>query len=788
MTLLSKGIGQTGGLGALDTLITKLDADKKAVEGQIDTFNSNLYGVKSSMNYVGEKGKSILQTYNDNITSLMDQYAADPSQELKSKISELVVQAKDFANKAVAERQVGVEQLSKIIANPEKYDISVEEARKMFAERYDTPVQASFNAENNEMFIEGPTGPIRLGADGQYNGENPFFVPQRSEMQQISPVGAWGTENKGLFDINSNDFEQDVVSSFAENARYNDQLASTAVYNYLADVKKMDLKNMNETQVSKAVQDITNNPEELTKALDYHGKLEADKLKGMNKQTVDKETQKSFDNLFTGGVNTLEDERQEVFDVADGMTTASGAIAPNAGVFRTNDLKTPISSKQVTALGDDTQIVSFNVGADGRFYVQEEVITLDEDDEEVITLRESVYRSGDDVYESLKNIIPAGVRQKLRDQSAANQSDYEDRVRENRMQRARSNTERKSQQTATTTENQTQQTEEQPIQKTEEQKAADVSAIVADVGLNSPASQQQTQGAFDATTYGGQPAIRSIAETLVEKGYSQEEVANALKSDRFESTMQREGVKPEDSSLRRAFSNIADTAFGLFGYQSKMSKDVDKMAEIAEQVINQEKSDKMFAEEADKRMNEIEEKNKVSNVDLIPITANSSRRDKAENYRIIKEAAVRTGAPFPDVLAAQFAIESGYGKTHSGKNNVFGIKHNPRDAKFFEENGIKTGSENVTTHEVMNGKKVKIKDDFFTFDSIDDAVKAYQLFIENNPRYEKALSAKTSEEYARELKNAGYATKPTYAESIIRVVNDNERIIEGGSDNKSTAR
>jgi len=778
MTLLSKGIGQTGGLGALDALITKLDADKKAVEGQIDTFNSNLYGVKSSMNYVGEKGKSILQTYNDNITSLMDQYAADPSQELKSKISELVVQAKDFANKAVAERQVGVEQLSKIIANPEKYDISVDEARKMFAERYDTPVQASFNAESNEMFIQGPTGPIRLGADGQYNGENPFFVPQRSEMQQISPVGAWGTENSSLFDITSPDFEQDVISSFAENARYNDQLASTAVYNYLADVKKMDLKNMNETQVSKAVQDIANNPEELTKALDYHGKLEADKLKGMNKQAVDKETQKSFDNLFTGGVNTLEDQRQEIFDMADGMTTASGAIAPNAGVFRTNDLKTPISSKQITALGNDTQIVSFNVGADGRFYVQEEVITLDEDDEEVITLRESVYRSGDDVYESLKNIIPAGVRQKLRDQSAANQSDYEDRVRENRMQKARSNTERKQQQPQ----------QQKRVQRTEEQKAADVSAIVADVGLNSPASQQQTQGVFDATTYGGQPAIRSIAEKLVEKGYSQEEVSNALKSDRFKSTLEKENVSPEASPLRRAFSNIADTAFGLFGYQSKMSKDVDKMAEIAEQVINQENSDKMFAEEADKRMNEIEEKNKVSNVDLIPITANSSRRDKAENYRIIKEAAIRTGAPFPDVLAAQFAIESAYGQTHSGKNNVFGIKHNPRDAKFFEENGIKTGKENVTTHEVMNGEKVKIKDDFFTFDSIDDAVKAYQLFIENNPRYEKALSAKTSEEYAQELKNAGYATKPTYAESIIRVVNDNERIIEGGSDNKSTAR
>jgi flagellum-specific peptidoglycan hydrolase FlgJ len=752
MTLLSKGIGQTGGLGALDTLITKLDADKKAVEGQIDTFNSNLYGVKSSMNYVGEKGKSILQTYNDNITSLMDQYAADPSQELKTKISELVVQAKDFANKAVAERQVGVEQLSKIIANPEKYDISVDEARKMFAERYDTPVQASFNAENNEMFIEGPTGPIRLGADGQYNGENPFFVPQRSEMQQISPVGAWGTENKALFDINSKDFEQDVISSFAENARYNDQLASTAVYNYLADVKKMDLKNMNETQVSKAVQDITNNPEELTKALDYHGKLEADKLKGMNKQTVDKETQKSFDNLFTGGVNTLEDQRQEIFDMADGMTTASGAIAPNAGVFRTNDLKTPISSKQVTALGDDTQIVSFNVGADGRFYVQEEVITLDEDDEEVITLRESVYRSGDDVYESLKNIIPAGVRQKLRDQSAANQSDYEDRVRENRMQKARSNTERKQQQPQ----------QQKRVQRTEEQKAADVSAIVADVGLNSPASQQQTQGAFDATTYGGQPAIRSIAETLVEKGYSQEEVANALKSDRFKSTLEKENVSPESSPLRRAFSNIADTAFGLFGYQSKMSKDVDKMAEIAEQVINQEKSDKMFAEESDKRMKEIEESKQVVLAD------SNTREGRAQNYDTIRNVAREEGLPFPDAVAAQFAKESSYGRQVAGTNNFFGIKYTPRMAEIYKQNGIEVSEgDSVSTPEYYNGERTIIKDTFFNFPTVRDGVKAYKLFIESNPRYQEALKADSTEQYLERIQQAGYATDPNYAQSLM---------------------
>jgi len=39
----------------------------------------------------------------------------------------------------------------------------------------------------------------------------------------------------------------------------------------------------------------------------------------------------------------------------------------------------------------------------------------------------------------------------------------------------------------------------------------------------------------------------------------------------------------------------------------------------------------------------------------------------------IRQAAADTGAKFPEVVAAQWALESGWGKHTSGKNNYFGL-------------------------------------------------------------------------------------------------------------------
>jgi flagellum-specific peptidoglycan hydrolase FlgJ len=773
MTLLSRGIGGGQGMGSLDNLISKLSEDKKDIQNNIETFNSNLYGVKSSMNYVGEKGKGILQTYNNTIESLMDQYASDPSQELKNKISEVVVQAKDFANKAVAERQVAMEQLNDIVANPQNYDIGVDEARKMFTDRFDAKVQARFDMNSNEMYLDEKQGSVRLGAYGQYNGENPFFIAKRSEMDVISPVGEWGATNKDLFDFNSPTLGDDVKESFIKTARYDDKLSSTAVFNYLNDVEKLPVGSMSETAVAKAVQDIKNDPEKLNEALEYHGNLEAKKLQGYVTSANDAKFKEEWGKVFTGGVNDLENDPVfESFSMDKGLTQPSGAVAPNAGVFMTYDLKTPIDNSAITALGEDVDIISFNVDEIGRFHVLERVIETDEDGVEILTERENIYGAGTDIYNSLKNIVPAQLRAKMQQNSQVKANEYKSRQKQDRVNKAKENTERKSQ-----TQTEKVSTQEPPV-LTEEKKAAEVSKVVSDIGLNSPVSAKQTQSVFDATTHGGRPVLRPIVEALVEKGYNADQITRTLQGDVFERMLKDEGIGPDRFPLRRGISSIADAVFGWTGYKTNMAQNRDKMIEIAEEAMKRSEIRSNILEGADRGVRELDKKEPVK---LIPVSKNSPRDDKAENYRIIKKVAEEVGVKFPEIVAAQFALESTYGEKHSGKNNVFGIKYTSGNANLFEKNGIQVGKEEVTTHEETNGEKKKIKDDFFTFNSLEDAVRAYDLFIKNNQRYKSALSAETPEEYAKELQDAGYATAGNYAKSVMRTMISNEKFLKNRS-------
>lgn len=146
----------------------------------------------------------------------------------------------------------------------------------------------------------------------------------------------------------------------------------------------------------------------------------------------------------------------------------------------------------------------------------------------------------------------------------------------------------------------------------------------------------------------------------------------------------------------------------------------------------------------------------------------STPQDRQRAFDRAYELAVEAGAPFPEVVAAQYAKESGFGKATAKGNNFFGIKYNARDAQFFEENGIKAGnSGDLDTKEERGGELQDEKAQFFTFKTPADAFKAYVLFIQNNPRYRDALAAEDAEGYARGLQEAGYATDSGYADSLI---------------------
>ena len=107
------------------------------------------------------------------------------------------------------------------------------------------------------------------------------------------------------------------------------------------------------------------------------------------------------------------------------------------------------------------------------------------------------------------------------------------------------------------------------------------------------------------------------------------------------------------------------------------------------------------------------------------------------------------------VAVAQAALETGWGRAIRG-NNLFGIKARKGQP-----------SQVFTTHEVIDGKRVKLDDRFRVFDTIDDAFDGLAIFILENPRYAGAVAARRDPEaFTDALARAGYATDPLYATKI----------------------
>ena len=139
-------------------------------------------------------------------------------------------------------------------------------------------------------------------------------------------------------------------------------------------------------------------------------------------------------------------------------------------------------------------------------------------------------------------------------------------------------------------------------------------------------------------------------------------------------------------------------------------------------------------------------------------------RTQPDNWATIRELAAKTGAKHPDLVAAQFALESNWGRVMSGKNNPFGLKGK--------------GTEKPTT-EVINGEEVLIEDEFKDFASIGAAVEHlvsrwYKDYTApGGKKYKGVNRAATRGEAARLLQKEGYATDPDYAMKLIKLMDDN---------------
>lgn len=114
----------------------------------------------------------------------------------------------------------------------------------------------------------------------------------------------------------------------------------------------------------------------------------------------------------------------------------------------------------------------------------------------------------------------------------------------------------------------------------------------------------------------------------------------------------------------------------------------------------------------------------------------------------------RSGIP-AEILFAQICIESGYGKNAVG-NNYFGVK------AVGDEESVR-----VQTKEEIGGKVIVIEDDFKAYDSMEESIEGHTDLLINV--YQQYTSTGTIEDWAKVLKEKGYATDSKYDEKIMSV-------------------
>ena len=131
--------------------------------------------------------------------------------------------------------------------------------------------------------------------------------------------------------------------------------------------------------------------------------------------------------------------------------------------------------------------------------------------------------------------------------------------------------------------------------------------------------------------------------------------------------------------------------------------------------------------------------------------------------KYVKKYASSYGISVYSPIIAQAILESGWGnsKLAADYHNYFGMKC-----------GTKwTGpSVNMTTQEEYTaGTLTTIKDNFRTYDSMENGVKGYFEFIQLS-RYENLKGITDPRQYIETIRNDGYATSSTYVDSLMQII------------------
>ena len=152
-------------------------------------------------------------------------------------------------------------------------------------------------------------------------------------------------------------------------------------------------------------------------------------------------------------------------------------------------------------------------------------------------------------------------------------------------------------------------------------------------------------------------------------------------------------------------------------------------------------------------------------VNAQPVTSTTGLTTGTNEQRMIAayNLAKKLGAKYPEVVAAQFAQESGFGNEPSGTNNFFGLKALP---------GTK-GSLVNTEEDDASGKSKKVKAKFIDFDTPEKSFKyVIDKWHKDYKHFTGVESGKNVKEVTNLLQQQGYSTDPNYAKHLQTLVKE----------------
>lgn len=273
------------------------------------------------------------------------------------------------------------------------------------------------------------------------------------------------------------------------------------------------------------------------------------------------------------------------------------------------------------------------------------------------------------------------------------------------------------------------------------------SANGSDASQNSDSSSAADSSAASQTSAAASSASQASAESTASAQATSESsasAASAVASTAIQTSSAAESATAAASSVSADSSNNA--------VQSAAATQTSDAASSASQAAAATTT--LAAANTDTASNQ---------VDLSSLYFSSNA--KSQNFiESVAQGAINSWTKYgvlPSVTVAQAILESGWGQSalSTQAHNLFGIK----------------GSYNgqyvtMQTREVYNGQSYYIYDNFRKYANNSESVEDHGNFLYSNSRYANLLGDQSYASVARKLQSDGYATDPSYASSLIKLV------------------